>query len=186
MSAEAIDSYMPTVRTLEGLAAMNEADTHGYRYELSPEGVLSVMPPAGFEHADIVNRLTEWLLGGGWTLRQIYQAVGLRIPGRDGGMGGRIPDLVVWQNPPTPKVDVWLPATDIVLVVEVMSTGSMATDRKVKRDEYAGAGFPRYWTVDRDPGQTVTMYELIGDAYAVRDARPLAWVLNAQPNDYLG
>jgi Uma2 family endonuclease len=165
---------------------MNEVDTHGHRYEMSPEGALSVMPPPGFAHAQIVNRLIEWLLAAGWTLKQIYQAIGLRIPGRDGGDGGRIPDLVVWTRPLAPEVDVWLPTTDIAVVVEVISRSSKALDRRVKRDEYAGAGIPRYWTVDCDPAKTVTMYELAGDAYKSRLTMPLDWVLNTSPSDYLG
>jgi Uma2 family endonuclease len=185
MSAEAIDSSIPEILTLSGLASMNEADTHGYRYELSPEGVLFVMPPPGFDHARVLNRLTGWLLAAGWTLEQVFQAVGLRIPGRDGGMGGRIPDLVVWREPPPPSPAVWLPTTGIALVVEVMSHGSMVTDRKVKLDEYADAGIPRYWTVDRDAAQTVTMYELADGAYTSGERMPLEWLLNTKPSDHL-
>lgn len=177
---------MPDVLTLDDLAVMNEVDTYGHRYEMSPEGALSVMPPSGFAHAQIINSVIEWLLAAGWTLKQIYQAIGLRIPGGDGGHGGRIPDLVVWNKPPAPEDDVWLPATDIAVVVEVVSRSSKALDTGVKRDEYAKAGIHRYWIVDRDAAETVTMHELNGDAYVVREMRPLAWVLNTNPADYLG
>jgi Uma2 family endonuclease len=185
MSAEAIARHMPAVPTLDDLAVMNEADTRGHRYELSPEGALSVMPPPGFEHARTVNRLIGWLLAAGWTLEQVYQAVGLSIPGRDGGDGGRIPDLIVWSRAPEPRAG-WMPVTDVALVVEVVSTGSKAVDTKVKLDEYAGAGIARYWVVDRDPAQTVTMHELAGGAYRVRETMPLAWVLNTDPSALLG
>jgi hypothetical protein len=40
--------------------------------------------------------------------------------------------------------------------------------------------------VDRDAGQTVTMYELIGEGYQIRATTPLAWVLNTAPADHLG
>jgi hypothetical protein len=42
MSADAVGRSMPDTITLGHLAAMNDADEHGHRYELSPEGALSV------------------------------------------------------------------------------------------------------------------------------------------------
>jgi hypothetical protein len=45
MSAEAVGAHMPTQITLDDLAMMAAADEH-HRCELSPEGVLSVGPPA--------------------------------------------------------------------------------------------------------------------------------------------
>jgi hypothetical protein len=48
-------------------------------------------------HAIIATRLVVWLAAGGVPADRIAQAVGLRIPGRD-GVGGRIPDLVVWSK----------------------------------------------------------------------------------------
>ena len=176
---------MPDVLTLDDLAVMNEVDTYGHRYEMSPEGVLSVMPPPEFVHARIVNRVTAWLLAAGWTLEQVYQAVGLRISGRAGGAGGRIPDLIVWSRPPVPQAG-WMPVTDVALVVEVISPSSKATDKNVKRDEYAETGIPRYWTVDCDSAHTVTMYELAGDTYKSGLTMPLDRVLNTNPAEYLG
>lgn len=67
-----------------------------------------------------------------------------------------------------------------------MSASSRSLDEGVKVDEYAGAGIPRYWTVDRDPAQTVTMYGLEGDIYVSRVRMPLEWVLNTEPADHLG
>ena len=46
MSAEAVGAQMPTQVTLGDLALMAGADER-HRYELSCEGVLSVVPPAG-------------------------------------------------------------------------------------------------------------------------------------------
>jgi Uma2 family endonuclease len=185
MSAEAIARYMPAVLTLDDLAVMNETDTYGHRYEMSPEGALSVMPPPEFAHAQIINDVIEWLLAAGWTLKQIHQAVGLQISGRVGGTGGRIPDLIVWSRPPVPRAG-WMPVTDVALVVEVISPSSKNTDTKVKRDEYSGTGIPRYWTIDCDPAQTVTIYELDGDTYPVCETMPLSRLLTTDPSDHLG
>jgi hypothetical protein len=57
MSAESFGAHMPATLTLDDLAAMAAADEHGHRFEMSPEGVLSVMPPAGVAHTIIASRL---------------------------------------------------------------------------------------------------------------------------------
>ena len=184
MSAEAFAKQLPAVVTLDDLAAMNSADRYGHRYELSPEGALSVMPPPDSEHAAIASRLFAWLLLAGWPAEQILQAVGLRIMG-PGGDGGRIPDLTVWSRA-QPR-SVWLAVTDLLLVVEIVSPGSAATDEVVKLREYAAAGIPRYWLVERDAAQTVTLHVLgAGGAYAVAAKMPLAWLLQTAPADHLG
>ncbi|WP_242625192.1 Uma2 family endonuclease [Krasilnikovia cinnamomea] len=175
MSAEAVGRYMPPVVSLDDLTAMMAADDH-HRYEISPEGVLSIMPPPGYAHAIIATRLMVWLATGGVPADRIAQAVGLRIPGRDGGVGGRIPDLIVWSRAQADGV--WLPVTDVLLVVEIVSPGSEGIDTVTKRAEYAAAGIPQYWMVDQDPAQTVTMHHLDGDRYAVRATMPLAWLLH--------
>lgn len=182
MSAEAFGRYLPAVVTLDDLAAMNAADPFGHRYELSPEGALSVMPPADSERAAIASRLFAWLLLAGWPAEQILQAVGVRIPGPDGD-GGRIPDLTVWSAP-QPR-SVWLPLMELLLAVEIVPPGSAAMDEVVKLQEYAEAGIPRYWMIERDVAQTVTLYVLGTDkAYEVVAKMPLAWLLQTKPADH--
>lgn len=184
MSAEVIGRRMPSVITLDDLAAMISGDEHGHRYELSPEGALWVMPPPDSEHAAIASRIFAWLIMAGWPADQVLQAAGLRIPGTDRD-GGRIPDLTVWSKP-QPR-SVWLEIADLLLVIEIMSPGSEAMDAVVKRTEYAKAGIPRYWVVERDSAQTVTLYNLgPGDTYHESAKMPLAWLLNTAPTDHLG
>jgi Uma2 family endonuclease len=181
MSAEAVGRHMPADVTLDDLTAMMAADDH-HRYEISPEGVLSIMPPPGYAHAIIATRLMVWLATAGVPAERIAQAVGLRIPGRDGGIGGRIPDLIVWSK--VQADGVWLSVTDVLLVVEIVSPGSEGTDTVTKRHEYAAAGIPQYWLVDQDQAQTVTMHHLDGERYAVRATMPLAWLLNTSPMEH--
>lgn len=182
MSAEAFGRYIPAVVTLDDLAAMNAADPFGHRYELSPEGALSVMPPAGSEHAAIASRILVWLALAGWPADQILQAVGIKIPGPTGD-GGRIPDLTVWSAPQSRSV--WLPLTDLVLAVEIVSPGSATMDEVVKLREYAEARIPRYWMVERDAAQTVTLFVLGADkAYEAAAKMPLAWLLQTKPADH--
>ena len=76
---------------------------------------------------------------------------------------------------------------DLLLVVEIVSPSSEAMDAVVKRTEYARAGIPRYWVVERDPALTVTLFELgAHDTYRERAKMPLAWLLNTAPADHLG
>jgi Uma2 family endonuclease len=180
MSSEAVGRYMPAEVTLDDLTAMMAADEH-HRYEISPEGVLSIMPPPGYTHAIIATRLMVWLATG-VPAERLAQAVGLRIPGRDGGLGGRIPDLVVWSK--AQAEGVWLPVTDVLLVVEILSPGSEGVDTVTKRSEYAAAGIPQYWVIDQDQAQTVAMHHLDGNHYNVRATMPLAWVLNTKPGEH--
>jgi len=182
MSAQAFGGQLPAVVTLDDLAAMIAADQYGHRYELSPEGALSVMPPPDSEHAAIASRLFAWLILAGWPADQVLQAAGIRIPGRDGD-GGRIPDLTVWAGP-QPR-SVWLSLADLLLAVEIVSPGSEATDDMIKLREYARAGIPRYWVVDRDAALTVTMYVLGPDrTYELVAKMPLAWLLQTAPADH--
>jgi Uma2 family endonuclease len=124
-----------------------------------------------------------WLILAGWSPELILQAVGIRVPGPNGD-GGRIPDLTLWSKP-QPR-GVWLALTDLLVVIEIVSPGSEATDEMVKRREYAHAGIPRYWLVDRDTAQTVTLHRL-GPAgeYDVVTKLPLAWLLSSAPKDHL-
>jgi hypothetical protein len=70
MSAETVGMHMPSVVTLDYLAAMMAADRFGHRYEVSPGGALSVMPPPDSEHGAIASRLLVWLAAG-WSAEQI-------------------------------------------------------------------------------------------------------------------
>ena len=182
MSAEAFGRGLPAVVTLDDVAAMNTGDRYGHRYELSPEQALSVMPPPDSEHAAIASRLLAWLAMAGWPAEQMLQAVGIRIPGPDGD-GGRIPDLTLWSQ--TQSRSVWLSVADLLLVVEIVSPGSRAMDQVVKRSEYARAGIRRYWVVERDAAQTVTLFALGPDgSYDAAAKMPLTWLLQTKPADH--
>jgi len=185
MTAAAFGAHMPANLTLTDLAAMSVADGYGHRYELSPEGVLSVMPPASVEHAILASRLLAWFLGHGWPPERVLQNCGLRIATGD-RVGGRVPDLTVWSTAPRSGA-VWAPVTGLLVAIEIVSPGSAAIDQVIKKDEYALAGIPWYWIVGNEAGDPVTRYRLEAGAYQpVAPAQPLAWLLNTTPDEFLG
>ncbi|GAA1713120.1 Uma2 family endonuclease [Fodinicola feengrottensis] len=77
----------------------------------------------------------------------------------------RAPDVVITSseildtNPPR------LPADQVVVAVEVISSGSRCADRVTKLVEYAEAGIPRYWLFDLTTPLSVRTYELFDRAY---------------------
>ncbi|MGH3692478.1 MAG: Uma2 family endonuclease [Pseudonocardiaceae bacterium] len=70
----------------------------------------------------------------------------------------RRPDLVVVDYKAIDRVDhdCWLlRASDVLIVVEIVSPGSQRLDHVVKRHEYADAGIGHYWIVDLDEPVTL-------------------------------
>ncbi|WP_436523659.1 Uma2 family endonuclease [Actinoplanes sp. HUAS TT8] len=182
MSAEAFAKSLPPVVTLDHITDMIETDGYGHRFELSPEGAVTITPLPDTEHAGIASDLFAWLLASGRPPRQILQAVGIRISLPDGD-GGRIPDLTLWSKRPQ---GVWPAIADLLLAVEIVSPSSRSMDRDLKVKEYARAGIPRYWVVDRDAANTVTLYRLTEtDGYESVTKLPLAWLLQSSPDDHL-
>ncbi len=174
MSAGAIGTHMPAEITLDDVAAMAAADEH-HRYELSREGVLSVMPPATPEPALVVSRLVHWFFLNGFGPEEVTADCGIDVG------GGRQPDLTIWAKgrPPRRARSSYAGIDGLLLAIEVVSPDSEPIDRVIKRAEYATAGVPRYWIVDRDKGNTVHTF-VLGDAGYTPDREPtsLAWLLN--------
>ena len=174
MSAATIGAQMPTEITLDDVAAMSAADEH-HRYELSREGVLSIMPPARPEHALVVARLIHWFHQHGYGPEQVVPDCGIDVG------GGRQPDLSVWAKgrPPRSARSVYAGLDGLQLIIEVISPDSQTIDRVIKRDEYAAAGVPRYWLVGNDKGNAVQMLVLADGGFQVeREVSSLNWLLN--------
>jgi Uma2 family endonuclease len=129
--------------------AANDPD---HRYELQ-EGNLLVMPPADDEHAELIVLISSWLTVRG------YRGRVLATPGVRAGTSGRSPDIVVRRGPRTGRT-VWIEPTDVLLTVEIVSPGSVELDRRLKPAEYAGAGIPHFWRVERNGPVTVHMFGL--------------------------
>ncbi len=72
----------------------------------------------------------------------------------------RIPDLVVVPRSVAQQSPARYRADDVALTVEVVSPGSIGTDRVTKFAEYAKAGIGDYWIVDLDYPVSVAAFTL--------------------------
>jgi len=72
----------------------------------------------------------------------------------------RTPDLVVLPMSLVGQRTRPIPPSDVLLVIEVVSPGSITTDRITKPAQYAAAGIPAYWRIETDPDISLTAYEL--------------------------
>lgn len=74
----------------------------------------------------------------------------------------RRPDLIIYDRAADelPRNDQIIPASHVLIAVEVVSPGSRRTDRVIKHGEYADAGIPHYWLVDIDPPRSLLAYTL--------------------------
>ena len=152
--------------TLAGFAALPEDNSA--RYELQ-EGVLVVAPRPGNHHqeatAELLVRLRRAMPADWTAVTEPDVVVSEQAPPTV-----RIPDLVVARRPLPDRL---LRATDVALVVEIISPGSRNVDLHLKPYEYAEAGIPQYWVVDLDPpASTLTEFTLgaPGEGYVEQPA----------------
>jgi Uma2 family endonuclease len=72
------------------------------------------------------------------------------VPPGEPGFSRR-PDLTIIERAARERVKAeggLLRASEVLVVVEIVSPGSRRTDYVIKRGEYADAGIPHYWIVD--------------------------------------
>jgi Uma2 family endonuclease len=55
---------------------------------------------------------------------------------------------------------VWIDPAEVLLAIEIVSPGSAGLDRHLKPVEYARAGIPHFWRVERDGPATVHRFGL--------------------------
>lgn len=153
--------------TVDEYAALGE-DEHG-RTELM-EGNLVMSPSPTPDHnvaiARLLMQLEPQLPAEFELIPDIDVDLQLALPGAPGTV--RRPDLVVVGRDARQRVRSEggpLRASDLLVVVEIVSPGSRRIDRIVKRAEYADAGIGHYWIVDLDPPVSLTAGSLLGAEY---------------------
>lgn len=123
------------------------------RIELLDGGLL-MSPAAGGRHQRLSSQLWHALGRAAPDWLEVLEAVNVRVaPGRI-----LIPDLVVVTNPGL-DLTVWEP-TEVAMVVEIVSPGSIAADRAIKPQLYAAAGIDHYLRIELGkPGPSSVAYQ---------------------------
>jgi Uncharacterized protein conserved in cyanobacteria len=94
----------------------------------------------------------------------------------------RRPDLVVVERDAVDRVEREggvLRASEVLVVVEIVSPGSRRIDYKDKHGEYADAGVPHYWIVDLTEPVSLVACHLAGDL-GYQDAPAVTIVFSAR------
>ncbi len=135
---------------------LDDLPDDGLRYELV-DGVLLVSPsPSAIHQVAVVNLVEVLLRQAPPEMRVLTAPLDVRFsPARQ-----LQPDvLVVPREAPTLRLE-----RQPLLVVEVLSASSRATDLTLKRHVYEQAGVPSYWLLDTD-APSLTVLELQDGAY---------------------
>ncbi|GFG85739.1 MAG: Uma2 family endonuclease [Mycolicibacter algericus] len=147
--------------TLEQWDALEVAHTR--RWELS-EGTIIMSPRPQITHQRISRELTrllqDHLPDGLEALAEIEVTTIASFP-----PSVRDPDIVVIHSGMVEGRTARIRATDVVLVVEIVSPGSRRMDTVMKLHEYAKAGIEHYWIVDAEAPEWFLAYRLDRELY---------------------
>ncbi|MGH3718055.1 MAG: Uma2 family endonuclease [Pseudonocardiaceae bacterium] len=130
------------------------------RIELLDGGLL-VSPAAGNRHQRLSFHLCYALGRAAPSWLEVLEAINVRVaPGRI-----LIPDLAVVANP---GLDLKVTeSADVVMVVEIVSPGSVAADRAIKPPLYSAAGIEHYLRIELgNSGPSSVTYRLRRGRYA--------------------
>ncbi|SEF16215.1 Endonuclease, Uma2 family (restriction endonuclease fold) [Jiangella alba] len=137
--------------TFDDLLALPESI---WRFEIVDGGLLMTPPPSIF-HDAIWLRLRDQIRDA---IPAGYVAHGPTAVDLDPSY--LIPDLVVLRHEAVRPSRNLLVIPETLLVVEVVSPGSVSIDRILKPAKYAEAGIPHFWRVELQPELSLTAYAL--------------------------
>jgi Uma2 family endonuclease len=159
-SFEPAESLHPL--TIAEYAELGETE-HGYT-ELV-EGRLLMSPSPAFHHnralGHLYRQLTQQLPTDLEAVLELDVDLELRPPGEPGF--SRRPDLIVVEQKVGARIAEeggLVRASDLVLVIEIVSPRSRRTDHVNKRQDYADADIPYYWIIDIDEPAAITACHL--------------------------
>jgi Uma2 family endonuclease len=144
--------------TFDDLQTLPE-DVDWRRYEIV-DGSLVVSPSTSRVHEVVSDSVRSVIRAALPPSTRVIGPIGVDL-----GHSYRIPDLVVVPNRVFAVNAPLLDPSDVQLAVEVVSPGSVTTDRVTKPAQYAAAGIPAYWRVETDPEVSVAAYVLEGAVY---------------------
>jgi len=144
--------------TIAEYAELGETE-HGYT-ELV-EGRLLMSPSPAFRHNRAMGRLYLQLTEQAPTDLEVIQEldVDLELAPADEPGSSRRPDLMVVRREIGDRFVAEggvLPASEVLLAVEIVSPSSRRIDHAHKRSDYADAGIPNYWIIDIDDPISLT------------------------------
>jgi Uma2 family endonuclease len=146
-------------------ARLREPDS-GYTELVEGRLVMSPSPTPNHNFASgrLLLQLQPQLPGHIEVIQDVDIDLGLDPPERPGN--ARRPDLVMIPKDARLRVGDeggLLRASEVLVVIEIVSPGSKRTDRVTKRGEYADAGIPHYWIVDLEPPVSLLACHLAGE-----------------------
>ncbi|HJP74955.1 MAG TPA: Uma2 family endonuclease [Pseudonocardiaceae bacterium] len=128
------------------------------------EGVLIVWPRPVTFHQRAVSKLGYWLEEQ--LPKQLSALSEVEVVITAGPLPTvRIPDVVVVDTQLADTNPARYKPKDVSLAVEILSNGSVGTDRVTKFHEYADAGIANYWIIDLDAPVSLLRYHLIDGDY---------------------
>jgi Uma2 family endonuclease len=164
-----------TTAHLEYRPRWTAADLEQFPSEFRAEivhGALLVNPAPSMRHQRIPHELANQLepqLPDGWTTAFDFDL----ILAED---HTRRPDMAVVREEGYDLRP--CPASEVAIVVEVVSPGSETVDRRDKAEAYAEAGIPVYWRIETKGSLALVSYERVGNSYF--EHAPVAGVFTTQ------
>lgn len=144
--------------TFDDLLALPDST---WRFEILDGGLL-MTPPPGLYHEGLWLKLRD-------LIKDAVPAdhVVLGSPGIDMEPSYLIPDVTVVRRDAVRRDRRLAHPSELLLVVEVVSPGSVSADRILKPVKYAEAGIPHFWRIEIQPELSLTAYALPdgGDVY---------------------
>jgi len=157
--------------TIAEYAELGEVE-HGYTELI--EGRLLMSPSPAFKHNRAMGRLYKRLDQQVPDDLEVVQELDVDLELAPVGAPGfsRRPDVMVVRGDTGDRIEAeggLVLASEVVLVIEIVSPGSKRLDHVDKRRDYADAGIPNYWILDIDDPISLTACRLTDDFGYVDD-----------------